>query len=333
MADQKLTALTADTSPTTDDLLYVVNDPSGTPGSRKVTIANVLALSSGDAMEGVLQNGKISVTVASNNITLAIKTAAGSNPTSTDKVTVKINGTKREITAALSVTVNAAANTFNSGGTELATKEIDYFAYVSWRAASSAVVLGFARFPSARLYSDFSGTATNEKYAAFSTAPASTDDVVVCARFAATLSAGAGYTWTVPTYTNINLVQRPIWETRWLDWTPVWTGLNSMTVTSVTVAIASYKIVMDTIKYQIRVTAFTIGGTPDVAIINTLPFEAVNDIQLTGAMLSADSGSTAFGGNRINAATPDTLWWIKYSAANWAAGAGSVLNANGFYEA
>ena len=37
MADQKVIDLTADTSPTIDDLLYLVNDPGGTPGDRKVT--------------------------------------------------------------------------------------------------------------------------------------------------------------------------------------------------------------------------------------------------------------------------------------------------------
>lgn len=43
MADSKLSALTADTTPTSDDLLYVVNDPGGTPTGRKVTIANLAA--------------------------------------------------------------------------------------------------------------------------------------------------------------------------------------------------------------------------------------------------------------------------------------------------
>ena len=40
MADTKTTALTEDTAPTTDDLVYTVNDPGGAPASRKVTIAN-----------------------------------------------------------------------------------------------------------------------------------------------------------------------------------------------------------------------------------------------------------------------------------------------------
>lgn len=42
MADTKLSALTADTSPTKDDLIYTVNAPGGTPGSRRATIENLL---------------------------------------------------------------------------------------------------------------------------------------------------------------------------------------------------------------------------------------------------------------------------------------------------
>lgn len=44
MADLQVDELTADASPTIDDLLYVVNDPAGTPVDRKVTIEDVLAL-------------------------------------------------------------------------------------------------------------------------------------------------------------------------------------------------------------------------------------------------------------------------------------------------
>src|SRR3990167_8585232 len=40
-ADTKITAFTADTSPTTDDLVVTVNDPGGTPANRKVTLGNL----------------------------------------------------------------------------------------------------------------------------------------------------------------------------------------------------------------------------------------------------------------------------------------------------
>lgn len=44
MADLKITQLTADASPTSDDLIPTVNDPGGTPANKKVTIANLATL-------------------------------------------------------------------------------------------------------------------------------------------------------------------------------------------------------------------------------------------------------------------------------------------------
>jgi hypothetical protein len=40
MADTKLSALTEDTAPSVDDLMYLVNDPGGTPAPRRSTISN-----------------------------------------------------------------------------------------------------------------------------------------------------------------------------------------------------------------------------------------------------------------------------------------------------
>lgn len=42
MANTKISALTADAAPTTDDLIVTVTDPGGTPATRKVTIANLI---------------------------------------------------------------------------------------------------------------------------------------------------------------------------------------------------------------------------------------------------------------------------------------------------
>lgn len=50
MANQPITGLTADTSPTSDDLIVTVTDPSGTPANRKVTLANVVKALSGTAI-------------------------------------------------------------------------------------------------------------------------------------------------------------------------------------------------------------------------------------------------------------------------------------------
>lgn len=42
MADSELINIAEDTSPTTDDVVYVVNDPGGTPADKRVTLANLL---------------------------------------------------------------------------------------------------------------------------------------------------------------------------------------------------------------------------------------------------------------------------------------------------
>jgi hypothetical protein len=70
------------------------------------------------APQGFLINGKIVTSVSSNNLTVAIKTLAGSDPSSSDPVYARIGNTVRSITAALSVTKNAGTNWFNSGAAE-----------------------------------------------------------------------------------------------------------------------------------------------------------------------------------------------------------------------
>lgn len=42
--DLKITELSADASPTDDDIIVVVNDPAGTPGDKKVTLADLRTL-------------------------------------------------------------------------------------------------------------------------------------------------------------------------------------------------------------------------------------------------------------------------------------------------
>lgn len=170
-----------------------------------------------NAPQGFLLNGKIVPSVTSDNLTVALKTLAGTDPSASNPIHIRIGDTIRTITSALSVTKNAGTNWCNAGSSELATKEIDYFVYLGYN-ATDGVVLGFSRIPYGALYSDFSATTTNEKYCAISTITnATASDVYTnIGRFAATLSAGAGYTWSVPTFTPANLVNRPIYETRWL---------------------------------------------------------------------------------------------------------------------
>lgn len=243
-----------------------------TPGTDGVYALN--------APQGFLINGKISVTDAA-GITVAIKTLAGTDPSATDPVYCRIGDTVRSITSALSVAKADGTNWMNAGSAELATKEIDYFVYLGYN-ATDGVVIGFSRIV-ANSYGEFSATTTNEKYCAISTITnaASTDYYEVVGRFAATLSAGAGYTWSVPTFTAINLIQRPIYETRWLGWLPTYTGFSAAPT--------------GTMKYKIRENQMFMvmsdAGTSNSATFNfTMPFASSSFFTLLPAHM-LDNGA------------------------------------------
>jgi hypothetical protein len=229
-----------------------------------------------NAPQGFLINGKLSVTVASNDLTVALKTLAGNDPSTGDPVHCRIGDTVRSITSALSVTKNDGTNWFNSGSattaTGIGTNEVDYFAYLGYN-ATDGVVIGFARIPYATRYGDFSATTTNEKYCAISTitTAASTDYYEVVGRFAATLSlTGTGHLWTVPTFTAQNLIQRPIYTTRWLTYIPTltWNGTAPTTIIATT-----YKYMIDNMECALDFnTAYSGAGVTNTVFTTTIPF-------------------------------------------------------------
>lgn len=255
---------------------------TGTETAKSVTPDTLNDVVTRLPWDGQMLNGKIDVTVASNNITVKILTWAGANPSASDPVYIRMNGTIRMITAALAVTKNAGTNWFASGSTAaagvpgLATKEIDYFVYLGYN-ATDGVVIGFARIPWASSYGDFSATTTNEKYCAISTitTAASTDYYFVIGRFAATLSATASFNWSVPAFTADNLKQYPIYETRWLTWTPFHSRSGGAYTNVPTVNSARYKIGMRKLDYQ---EDHTQNATPGSSGNQTmvLPFASAN---------------------------------------------------------
>lgn len=254
-----------------------------------------------NAPQGFLINGKISVTDAA-GITVAIKTIAGTDPSATDPVYCRIGDTVRSITSALSVAKADGTNWCNAGSAELATKEIDYFVYLGYN-ATDGVVIGFSRYPGANSYDDFSATSTNEKYCAISTITnaAATDYYEVVGRFAATLSAGAGYTWSVPTYTAKNLIQRPIYETRWLSYNC--TGPTNCNIT------AKYRIVTNTCFIMV-VGSFT--GSTAWSTQPTIPFAPSSVIPIA----NSDYGAMGVGGYLDNGTGNYTMGVIPHLGYN-----------------
>lgn len=262
MADSKITALTQNTAPLGSDLLAMVDDPAGTPVTQKIYLGDNNLLPN-----GFMINGKLSVTVAGGNITVALKTKSGGDPSATDPVSVWMNGSFRRVTAACSTTRNGGTSWCGAAATEFASLAMDYFVYLIWNTTpgTDIVDIGFARFPWGSVYSDFSTTTTNEKYLAFGNAstPTSTDDVVNIGRFEATNSGAA---FSLPTFTNDNLKHVPVFETRVLTFVPTWTNLTvgNGSVTGL------YQLVGRRMMYYV---GLTFGGTTSISgtVSHSLP--------------------------------------------------------------
>ena len=280
---------------------------------------------------GFLLNGKISPSVTSTNLTVAIKGIDGNDPSATNPVYCRIGDSIRTISAALSITCNAATNWFNSGSTEHAAQLIEYFVYLGYN-ATDGVVVGFARVPYGNEYSSFSTTSTAENYCAISTITnaASGDDYEVVGRFEATLSAGAGYTWTVPTYTNINLIQFPVYETSYLTWLPTYTGFSANPT--------------HTCRYRIHrrrmdvLMSGTAAGTSNATTFTiTLPF---TPLSLTGSVswhipaMAVDNGAivAAWGKIRIQDATATAGLFTNAATGAWTNSGTKYADFEGWYE-
>jgi hypothetical protein len=273
--------------------------------------------------------------VAANDLTVALKGLDGNDASTTNPIKVRIGDVERTITAALSVTKNDGTNWFNSGGTELAAKEIDYFVYLGYN-ATDGVTIGFSRISYAAIYSDFSATTTNERYCAISTITnaAAGDNYVVIGRFAASLSATATFNWSVPTFTTANLIQRPIFDTRWLSWLPTYTMNASATFASVTTSMAIYKISLNQCSVYIDVNG-TVGVNSNGTLINISPpiqiFSTVPGLMYNGCYVNIGGAAAEAGYVRARAAVA-VLEVNRSNEGAFTAGAGRYARGSLMYQ-
>lgn len=275
--------------------------------------------------EGQMINGKIVPSVASDNLTVALKTNSGADPSAASPVYVMIGGTLRSVTAALTVlpagTV-AGYNEFNAGSAELATKEIDYFVYLGVKTSTGAIYMYMSRIPYATLMTDLSSTFTASNYSGSNLNEA--DILVNIGRFAATLSAGAGYTWTVPTFTAANLIQRPIYETRELTWQPAYTGSGSLTYGTVTTTFATYRVIGN-LCWIFLSTDGTTGGSTSSTIYATTPFSAARNTVMPAKIYD---GATLLG---IGTMDTTKVGVNNYNNANWGLGSSRAIYVAGAF--
>jgi hypothetical protein len=261
MPNSKLTALTllSEAQISADNLQYQVDDPAGVPASRKAT-------------NGMLFTNyyKVTATVASNNLTVAIKHLDGTNPTAANPLVFKIGDAFKLAVSALSTTKNAGTNWCNAGGAELLANPVDFFVYVlNETGASAGLKILFSRIPHAITMADFVNTSTNDKYPAGNwTNFNATDAVTNVGRFRAQNSGTASFNWSIAA---ANVVSFPILTTDWLYWTPVHVGFTATVPTG-----GGYRYRLSANLLSIAYNPLTPGVSNANTYTLTVPFLAKN---------------------------------------------------------
>lgn len=233
--------------------------------------------------EGTLIGGRIAVSAAGNNLTVAIKTLDNNDPTPASPVYIILDKVLRRIDSALSIVMNGGTtNRFNAGSLELRAKTIDYFLYGLWDATAGVVRLVASRIPYASTYNDFNSTSTHEKFGQVSGGTPSTSSVVaVIGRYDAILSfSSPNYNWTVPGSPLI--IQKPTNTTRGLDWSPQFVGFSVAPVVST----ARYQIIGDKVEFYISM-GNGISNATNFQI--TLPMSSISFTSVTPIYQATDN--------------------------------------------
>ncbi len=279
---------------------------------------------------GWMADGQIVTSASSGSLVVALKHISGNDPSSGSPVTARIGNVNHIIESALSVTIRPGTSWFNVGSYEHNAQDIDFFARLGYN-ATDGVTLGVSRIPYGGLYSDFSATSTNEKYCKISNiAHASANDPYEnIGRFNATLSGSAtSYLWTIPA-TSI-VINRPIYETRLLTYSPSYSANASMTYTSVTTNLAKYQIIGGSITIYIGFYGTT-GGTLNNILYFTHPFTP-NSLGVNPLAISVCNGFDAASETVFidyDSSVPTKLRLSRTAFANWTAGASRGLPFSG----
>lgn len=120
MADQKITQLTEDTSPTSDDLLILVDDAGGTPANKKSTNANVITKAHG-LSDGIVKVASGVMTPATGGTDYANASHTHAKADVTDLNAYEVGGTDVAVTDGGTGASNASGARTNLGLDPLAT--------------------------------------------------------------------------------------------------------------------------------------------------------------------------------------------------------------------
>lgn len=210
IADIPVKAIGSEVDTGTDDAKFVtaksIADSHNVPSVAPGTSGNVLtsdgtdwtsAAASGGGGVSVaptdgMVNGKISVSVASNDLTISLLTLAGETPSEEDPVYATIDGITHTITYEVTLTKNEGTNYGSAGDMG----DRNWYVYLGYDTGTSAVIITASQIPYANYAGTFSTTATSYK-TTLNTNLDGVEAVVNVGCFRAILSASAAYQWSI----------------------------------------------------------------------------------------------------------------------------------------
>lgn len=127
MADKKVSQLTALTSPAGEDLLLIVDDPSGTPVSKQVTLNSFFgSVAANTSLSGTL-TATANVTVSGSNTSIS----SNVNITSSSAGSLKVNSGVITLGANTTVSSNNTTTVLGGGGLQGSIFWDDSYLYVA----------------------------------------------------------------------------------------------------------------------------------------------------------------------------------------------------------
>jgi hypothetical protein len=304
-----------------DDILSAIQD--GTNAATTLAAANLVPAVVGGAWKTITKsdlfeqiddelgtpvsggNYKLASSISSNDLVLALKDLDGNNFSAAAPLKIKLSDELATISAARSVTVPDGTNIANLGAAEHATQDVDLFTYlVDETGASAGTKLAWSRIPNGHVVGDFSSTNTNEKYLVGPTNYNATDKVQNIGRFNATLSAGAGYTWTIPATSIIK--NRPTYDTRWLTWLPTFGNLTVGDGTLVSKYWISDDVLAIWFAFKYGATTSAIAGAVTISLPISISNAAVAASLGTCNLLDSGVGTT-YGSIDSNGASANAI--------------------------
>lgn len=226
-----------------------------------------------DSDGGVL-NGRVNATVSSGNLTVSIVRPDGSSATSSSPIYVKINGLVRQVTSALSVTINGGLDNWGQIASGLrpasGSNRIDLFVWAIWNSTTSQVQIGVSRVYRFNV-NFYTSTPADVFYLATNASfPPTGSTMEVVGRITAHINSAGSFTSV-----DSHIYNGRIDNTLHREYNPTVTGSGAMTVSNVVKNFAWYQITNNIITVGVSYS-FDLGGTASDHIRITLPLPAWN---------------------------------------------------------